>query len=100
MKCEPGTKYDGEKGRWDLLPWGPLGEIVKVLTFGARKYDDDNWQQVSEAQRRYLAALLRHVVAFADGERLDPESGLHHLAHAGSCLLFLMWHDGVTGEGG
>jgi len=28
-----------------------------------------------------------------DGEQLDPESGIHHLAHAMCCLMFLYEHD-------
>jgi hypothetical protein len=27
------------------------------------------------------------------GEQLDPESGIHHLAHAMCCLSFLYEHD-------
>tara|TARA_Y100001951_G_C11283729_1_gene267174 strand:- start:781 stop:1095 length:315 start_codon:yes stop_codon:yes gene_type:complete len=96
---ELGTKYDGAKPRWDLMPWGPAEEVVRVLTFGADKYSDDNWMHVQPAHKRYQAAAIRHIVAWAQGERLDPESGFHHLAHAVSCLLFLMWHDGVKGEG-
>lgn len=89
-----GVKKDGEKDRWDLLPYGPVAEVVKVLTFGARKYSDDNWQQVPQARKRYFAAAMRHLVAWFRGERYDPESKIHHLAHAVCCLLFLMWFDG------
>jgi len=33
---------------------------------------------------------LRHLTAWWAGEDLDPESGLHHLAHAACCLMFLL----------
>ena len=98
--CELGTKHDGEKLRPDLIPWGPLEQVVQVLTFGARKYADDNWQHVLPGRKRYLAAGLRHVFAYAGGERLDEESGLHHIAHAITCLMFLLWHDDKAREEG
>jgi hypothetical protein len=88
-----GFKADAGKPRWTLLPWGPLEEIVKVLTAGALKYAANNWMKVPDAQERYADALLRHVTARLNGERLDPESGHPHLAHAGCCLLFWMWFD-------
>lgn len=88
---EIGRKQDNNKQRWDLLPLQPINEIVKVLTFGAKKYSDNNWQQVSNAKERYYAALMRHIVAWREGEWLDDESKLPHLAHAGCCLIFLMW---------
>jgi len=92
--AEPvGRKDDQEKDRWDLLPDEPVRDIVKVLTFGARKYAPDNWQKVPDWRRRYYAAMQRHFVAWRMGEKNDPESGLPHLAHAGCCLLFLMWLD-------
>jgi hypothetical protein len=89
-----GEKFDTNKDRWDLLPWGAVRQIVKVLTYGAKKYDDHNWQLVENMEQRYFAALLRHVVAWFGGEQNDPESGLPHLAHAGCCILFLLWKDG------
>ena len=88
-----GVKYDQEKPRWDLLPFKPINEVVKVLTFGATKYADDNWQKVPNAKNRYFAAAQRHIWAWVDGEHKDSESGLHHLAHAVCCLLFAMWFD-------
>ncbi len=92
-QCKPGTKYDGGKLRWGLIPLNSLSEIVKVLTFGAQKYAPDNWQKVENARERYYDALQRHVVAWKMGELTDPESGLPHLAHAGCCLLFMLWFD-------
>lgn len=51
---------------------------------------EDNWRKVPELRRRYYAAAMRHLVAWWGGERLDPESGLHHLAHALCCVAFVL----------
>ena len=87
---EEGRKYDADKLRYDLLPIYPLEEIVAVLTYGARKYDDNNWRKVKPLADRYYAAALRHITAWRRGEKLDSESGKHHLAHAMCCLIFIM----------
>ena len=88
-----GMKDDQQKARWDLLPLNPIAQIVDVLTFGASKYADNNWQHVKQPKDRYFAAAMRHLYAYREGERKDPESGLHHLAHAACCLIFLLWFD-------
>lgn len=88
-----GQKFDGGKPMWDLLPYRQLGHIAQVLTFGAEKYGANSWQSIPDFDSRYFAALMRHLAAWKEGEKLDPESGIEHLAHAGCCLLFLMWHD-------
>lgn len=96
-----GTKKDDGKQRWDLLPFKAVGEVVKVLTFGCRKYSDWNWTHVPNARERYFAAGQRHFVAWWGGEKLDPETGLSTLAHAICCLLFLLALEiGDVGEGG
>ena len=86
----PGRKDDDGKPRWDLLPFAEAEEVVKVLTYGARRYGDHNWRQVDNAPNRYLAAALRHISAHRQGAPLDYESGLPHLAHAVASLLFIM----------
>jgi hypothetical protein len=88
-----GKKLDGGKTRWDLLPWAQVESVARVLTYGAQKYSDNNWQSVVGLRGRYLAAAVRHVVAWVRGEYLDRESSEPHLAHAVCCLLFLMWAD-------
>ena len=90
-----GRKFDGGKLEYGLLPPLALEETVKVLTFGAQKYERDNWKKVPDSKRRYFDALQRHVWAWKQGEQLDPESGIHHLAHAMCCLMFLYEHDTI-----
>lgn len=91
MKINKGLKYDDKKLRWDLLPIEQVEEIVKILTFGANKYTDNSWQRVENGIERYYAALMRHIVDWRKGEELDPESNIHHLAHAGCNILFLLY---------
>jgi hypothetical protein len=88
-----GRKFDGGKLQYGLLPPLALAETVKVLTFGAEKYEPDNWKFVPDSKRRYFDAMERHIWAYKMGEQLDPESGIHHLAHAMCCLMFLYEHD-------
>lgn len=93
-----GIKHDAGKAQWHLLPWSAVASVVAVLEYGARKYSADNWQRVVDPGERYFSAALRHLVAWRGGERLDPESGLPHLAHAVCSLLFLLWFEGKTTE--
>ena len=87
-KEEEGIKYDTEKPKMNLLPPKAVIEVAKVLTFGAEKYDAENWRKLDNLQSRYTAGALRHIFAHMDGEQLDPETELSHLAHALCCLLF------------
>jgi hypothetical protein len=105
MKHDPTTgrarKDDSTKPWLELLPPRALILVGRVLTMGARKYTPNNWRLVMAARDkslrsgtdRYLAAALRHLLAHMGGERLDPESGEPHLAHAVCCLLFILEHE-------
>jgi len=85
-----GRKDDNGKRRWDLLPFAALDEVIAVLMHGAERYGEDNWRSVPNWRRRYFSAMMRHAVAyFAAGEKNDPDTGRHHLAHACCCALFL-----------
>jgi hypothetical protein len=85
-----GRKDDAGKPRFDLMPAVAELKIAEVLEYGARKYAPDNWRKVDNPEARYLAAALRHINAWRKGERRDPESGLSHLAHAATSLMFVM----------
>lgn len=88
-----GVKYDNDKPRWGLLPFKQVEQVVDVLTFGSKKYADDNWKKVPNAQERYFDAMHRHIAEYRYGEKLDAETKKSHLAHAICCALFQMWFD-------
>lgn len=88
-----GQKHDASKPRYSLLPTGSVERVIDVLEFGATKYAPNNWQHVSDARTRYYDATMRHLSAWWQGEKYDAESGLHHLAHAACCILFLLWFE-------
>lgn len=87
---ETGRKLDTGKPPMDLLDRYALEQIAKVLAFGELKYSRHNWRGGIRFSR-LLAAAMRHLHAFNDGEDMDPETGLSHVAHAGCCLMFLLW---------
>ena len=92
-KLKEGVKHDSEKNRLDLIVPEFIEEIGKVLTFGSKKYDDNNWKKLDNLQDRYYAAALRHLMAWRKGEKNDPETGLSHLSHAASCIQFVLWKE-------
>ncbi|EJW92098.1 hypothetical protein EVA_19794 [gut metagenome] len=76
-------KNDRKDGKlmWELLPLEMLEDVVRVYTFGAKKYGPNTWKDLPDGLQRYKAALLRHLVEFEKGHILDDESHIEHLAH-------------------
>ena len=90
-------KTGGEKGsklaRFDLIPPKPLTYLAEVYGYGCSggKYLPRNWERGYDWGLSF-AAMQRHLWADWGGERLDPESGLPHLAHAAwHCLTLMEW---------
>ena len=83
------AKAAAGKARLSLVPFQIVYDIARVREHGAIKYHDhNNWKQVEPS--RYVDALLRHTLAFAeDNQSLDAESGLPHLWHAATNIAFL-----------
>lgn len=87
-----GVKFDTDKDPWHLIPYDAVRGIAKVLAFGAKKYGDRNWE-LGMGWSRPFAALQRHLAAWWEGEKADPETGMSHLWHAGCCLFFLIAYE-------
>ena len=73
--------------------WVPVALIEGVMAvreYGNQKYHDpDNWKQVQP--ERYHQAMLRHILAaWNDPYKIDPESGLPHIAHVATNIAFLL----------
>lgn len=83
----------GEKGtklaRFDLLPPGALWQIAEHFGRGADKYEARNWERGYKWSLSY-GALLRHLMAWWNGEDDDPELGSPHLAAVGFHVLALL----------
>lgn len=84
-------KYNSNKPPLSWLPMVALENEAHVMAFGAKKYDKDNWKK-GLPHSFLLDAALRHIYKFSNGERLDSESGLSHLAHARCNLGFLEYY--------
>ena len=88
------VKHDQDKPRIDLIPPQAIKDIAEVLTYGAQKYDAHNWRDNGGlAYSRVYAAAQRHLLSFWDGQSLDEETGMSHLAHAACCIVFLMSYE-------
>jgi len=87
-------KYDEGKNQLELIDPGFILGVGKVLTFGAIKYDPDNWKNAKpEDRKRSVGSLLRHTMAYQSGEMIDPESGIEHLYHMATNIMFMAWYD-------
>ena len=82
-------KKDAGKLELDLVPMQIVRDICEVRMYGTRKYGDpENWKRVE--LRRYVNALLRHTLAFAeDIHSVDEESGIPHYKHMECNLAFI-----------
>lgn len=64
------------------IPAPVLLECGLVKLHGDLKYGRYNWRDAGVRHSVYYDALMRHVMAWWEGEDVDPDSGVHHLAHA------------------
>lgn len=116
-KLKEGKKYDGSKLRMELIPYDSLIEVAKVITvehkfsglhlrfdrisfatlievakiftFGADKYEANNWRKGLKWSRIF-GALMRHSSAWCLGEDNDPEHDITHLAAClWACLIII-----------
>lgn len=83
-----GLRFNEGKPRYDLVPPFAEEQFVRVLTQGASKYKERNWE-LGMQWSKVLASLKRHVAAFERGEDYDKESGCLHMAHALTNAAFL-----------
>ena len=94
MKMNESIKETKNKLRWSLMPMKALEEVMKVIDFGANKYEINSWQN-NTIQECY-DALFRHLVKFEnkyhnDEYPIDDESGLDHMAHIATNALFILY---------
>ena len=84
-----GLRFNQGKIRYDLISTHALRELAKVMSYGAQKYDDRNWEKGLLWIKSCCASLERHLMAFKSGEDFDEESGELHIAHVMANASFI-----------
>lgn len=85
-----GLRYNDGKLKWSYVDWKSLEPMVRVLMFGAQKYEPFNWQKGLN-KTEILESMMRHLAALIDGEMNDPESGLPHMGHIQCNAMFYQY---------
>lgn len=95
-----GIKYDQGKPDYSLLTRPMVESMIGALMHGEGKYGRGNFRN-GFTNTRLVAAAMRHLMAYLDGEDNDPESGVSHLGHAQAAVAMLCDNiaSGVCTEG-
>lgn len=80
---------DNKKPPISLIPRVAIEQEAQAFAFGAGKHGKFNFRQGNDYSL-FIDAALRHLLAFSEGEDLDPETKLSHLAHGRANLAILM----------
>lgn len=66
-----------------------LAEIGVAMLEGACKYGRHNYRAVGVRSSVYYDAAMRHLMAWWEGEDIDPDSGMPHVVKAITSLVVL-----------
>lgn len=88
----PKTEQGLKKPPLDKIPGVALVHMSLPMGDGAEKYGPRNWRESPVEASIYVAAALRHISQFMDGEFWDPESksGASHLGAAMASIAVLL----------
>lgn len=84
-----GVKHDQDKADLSLIPLSGMEAEARAFMWGEKKYSRGNYKGGLESHR-LIAAAMRHLAAWEQGEDADPESGGSHIGHARACLSMLL----------
>ena len=78
-----------KKVSMSMVPAIPLAELGIALGEGALKYGRHNYRGIGVRGSVYYDAAMRHLMAWWEGEDIDPESSLSHITKVMSCMVVL-----------
>lgn len=90
LNKEKAIRHNKGKLQWGLVDFESLTPMVRVLEFGAKKYEPNNWKKGLNTVE-LTECLLRHTFAYLNGEDNDPESGQSHIGHIMCNAMFIMY---------
>lgn len=66
-----------------------LAEVGVAMLEGARKYGRHNYRVVGVSSSVYYDAAMRHLMAWWEGQDIDPDSGMSHITKCITSLVVL-----------
>lgn len=90
LLMEDAHENKARKRQLQLLPPDALFAIAGAMEEGARKYGAASWRQTGISASDYAGSMMRHLLAWQDGQSCDKESGLLHLAHLAACCMVVL----------
>ena len=85
----PKDSIGTHKAPMSTVPAPVLAEVGVAMLEGAAKYGRHNYRVAGVRASVYYDAALRHLMAWWEGEDLDPDSGLSHVTKAITSLVVL-----------
>jgi len=97
-----GVRYNQGKLLFNLIEPEFEKQLAEVMTFGAKKYDINNWKKIPKHKGidDCKNSLMRHFNAYRRGEFIDEDSGKPHLACLAVNSMFLYWYETEGEESG
>lgn len=87
---QPGAKKnDQKKPDVSLIPYIALVKMSEAFMLGEKKYGRYNYTKGHKSSQ-LIAAAMRHLAKFNDGEDFDSEDGQHHLGSVMACCAMLL----------
>lgn len=86
---ESASKNDQEKIDLSLIPRIALIECAKAFMVGEKKYNRYNYTKGHKSSQ-LVAAAMRHLMAWNEGEENDPKDGQHHLGSVMACCSMIL----------
>lgn len=79
-RIKTADRFNDGKVQLSYLPTKAQESEARVWMKGAKKYTRDNWKK-GLPFLSVIDSMLRHVLAFKEGENNDPETGESHMGH-------------------
>lgn len=73
-----------------VVPTAAYLYFALAMMEGGRKYGSHNYREMGAKYSTYIDAMERHRLQLLEGENIDPESGLPHLAKIMGCCGVLL----------
>jgi len=102
LKKETVARFNDNKPQFSFIDFDALEPLVRVLEFGAKKYDRNNWRngdltkeellKIWESGFRHMKEIQKGIEFEKEDNIYDPDSKVNHIGNCMANLMFLSYH--------